>query len=70
MVIEVDPPLVRVAVFCAPMPPTGTEAQLRLVGETVAAEARPARARKNANRAPIRDQRSDGNTDLPFLVDG
>ena len=35
-VIEVGPLLVRVAAFCAPMPPTVTEAQLSEVGLTEA----------------------------------
>jgi hypothetical protein len=37
MVIAVVPLFVRVTTFCAPLPPTTTDAQLRLVGETVAA---------------------------------
>ena len=36
MVIEVDPLLVSVAAFCAPMPPTVTDAQLSDVGLTEA----------------------------------
>jgi hypothetical protein len=36
MLIEVDPLLVSVAAFCAPMPPTATDAQLNEVGLTEA----------------------------------
>ena len=59
IVIALLPPLARVTVFCAPTPPTETEAQLRLVGETVAAEANPARARKNAENKATRNRRGD-----------
>lgn len=34
MVSAVVPPFVRVATFCPPMPPTGTDTQFRLVGLT------------------------------------
>ena len=37
MVMAVVLPLVSVIAFCAPFPPTGTETQLRLVGEAVTA---------------------------------
>jgi hypothetical protein len=37
MVMAVVPLFVSVTTFCAPFPPTGTAAQLRLAGETVAA---------------------------------
>jgi hypothetical protein len=36
MLIETVPPLVRVTDFLPPMPPTGTNAQLRLDGDKVA----------------------------------
>jgi hypothetical protein len=39
---------VSVTTFCAPIPPTETEAQLKLVGETEAAEAMAAQAAKSA----------------------
>jgi hypothetical protein len=43
MVMEADPLFVRVTTFCAPLPPTATDAQLRLVGDTVAAKPGTAR---------------------------
>ena len=57
MVMAVVPLLVSVTAFCAPAPPTGTAAQLRLVGETVAAmHATPWKTRSARNirsaRAP------------------
>jgi hypothetical protein len=42
MVMAVVPLFVSVIAFCAPLPATGTEAQLRLAGETVAAARYPA----------------------------
>jgi hypothetical protein len=54
MVMAADVLFVSVTTFCAPLPPIGTEAQLRLVGETVAAmpgmDASAARAKRAANR--------------------
>jgi len=54
IVIDDVPLLARVTTFCAPRPPTATETQLRVAGETVAAARRwmdGSNNRLNAHRA-------------------
>jgi hypothetical protein len=69
LVIVITLPLlfVRVTTFCAPMPPTATDAQLRLVGDTEAAEANAVKIRKKKERPASRidcDARIDVNGTL------
>lgn len=58
MVMAVGPMFVSVTTFCAPLSPTGTEAQLRLMGERVTPTRQPAawkahNARDTRSKAPI-----------------
>jgi len=59
---------VRVTVFCAPIPPTVTDAQLKLVGETVAPEAAPAKARQHTRRPALKSDRGKLRLDLAVDV--
>jgi hypothetical protein len=52
---------VSVTTFCPPIPPTATDAQLTLVGETVAATAVPERAMHKLARAASRERRPGRN---------
>jgi hypothetical protein len=52
MVIALDPLLVSVTTFCAPTLPTSTDAQLKLVGDVVAANAVHERTRQKAATVP------------------
>ena len=52
IVIVLLPLFVSVATFCPPMPPTGTDAQLKLVGDTDAANAAPGAIPHSATSAP------------------
>jgi hypothetical protein len=56
MVIALDPLLVSVTTFCAPTLPTLTVAQLKLVGDVVAANAVHERTRQEAATIPARTQ--------------
>lgn len=49
--------LASVTIFCAPMPPTLTDAQLRLVGETEAPDAKAVKKRQKAATLPMRIDR-------------
>jgi len=51
MVIAPAPLFVSVATFCPPIPPTDTDAQLKLVGDTEAASAAAGVSRTSADNA-------------------